>query len=1429
MSYIQRTMLCEDVDIQTSILVFRDTATFTEKDQKSIAIVTSLRVNSWLAAYNKLHSEMKNHSLPSKLKLSGLKLSGLTDHSTNPFTSYNNFFSSIRSSLFNKRTCYSTNPKSTSFAYPALPKWDPMADTRLRQSSPSRYSTVFKNSARQTEDIQSCDGCTGMEYENPFTEGQSFPGLVEPGTKMASFLNNDYTDSYTSKLTSSCDTKPRLFRTSGNLNVKGDMPFSNISMRHLNTSPLSKVVPTPDMPLRVSIRNFQRSLNKLWRSESPIARVVTQTPCKSSAIMTQTLPEKRNTCVACTSVSHNDLPKKECAVITDSKDPVLTLTGIKVLSISSSVLTPKEVTKVTDATCTNSGIFGFEESTSLDDLPTPIHLESSPKKVSANIGTVETPRKSFGMATSVKKIETVNRSVGMAITRKTPITIISIGSDENQRPSTDKNVNKTNCYVQYDLDDFSNNGAFSKHLSTSVNTVTKHYATRSVQPVSSTELRVLESKNTCSQSVQYVKYADEEDTNLRCDTGTSMNLVTNTKGLSAAHKSVHVQYSSIEDEVPSRLSAGVVTDATSTQSVGEMTAKTMTDSKNKNKVDATIQYSNYNSIYSTPRSTKIGRSQLMSVFALCKSVREMSTQISPSVEQETSVKLEEVPKMSQSVQSTMTHTSRFDVGDPAETLSAPLRDNMDVYITSQRSSKTGYKQPLSVFALCNSMKEIATQMTPITEQEPTETLDIDIPIKKSEKMPLQPVKPNLHFDPEDSSGTPLTPIVENAENVETLNTGNIMTCGHAHLDSENQNRKKNFEMNYAKIGYPMSYDSSLLTHNGILTRSPLWLPKALSSCTYKHKRRPRSPTFKLDSTLDAHLICLSRLMGKPTRYSCRSESSSLNAAKWIRRCGIPLDSQLSKEYQSVLDVGKVTSESLKQDRRQGSCRVKTLMSPASSQKFHKSYLSTSGMPEPLMTLSRDSLADVLPARESTLKISIALSSHAIEVAMVDKVTSDISPTKELKECELQATPDICDAATDSVPIVLKHHMSASALTSRVVLLPCHCKGHENFHRDCMFIYDKPRCLVHHKSLTDVSIQRHVSNRDIGLVSPEMETRKEHAVDEYVGSVTSVATTCCFRKLSDRSYDRSREESRISQPKGDVLVDEVLSPRVYKALYETSKLVAKALPRPYSEVSHITHTGMATDNYETSNLSTQIFTPDKLSAAILTSRYSCQGLLKDMDTGDEPCCKRSLTSAVTSPCEFESRLHCSISTQPDSMITFTKTSHHKDGVTQYCSSCRARLLEMPHAEVVDTACGSFEECMKNHLMGSCRYYSSLLTRHIGRVKETLAKQLIPEKSSFGKSMFKSDLSCMQMCPATKQRQELSYHIQQSEKGCFQTPEPESTNHSRKREMDSLPSCYINNALSTLEICGEDKENLKLVYYTLSAIEGRIRRLRRNMPY
>ncbi|KAJ8732233.1 hypothetical protein PYW08_014963 [Mythimna loreyi] len=408
---------------------------------------------------------------------------------------------------------------------------------------------------------------------------------------------------------------------------------------------------------------------------------------------------------------------------------------------------------------------------------------------------------------------------------------------------------------------------------------------------------------------------------------------------------------------------------------------------------------------------------------------------------------------------------------------------------------------------------------------------------------------------------------------------------------------------------------------------------------------------------------------------------------------------------------------------------------------------------PTIVLSKDSLADVLPMLNTNdIYNKKSQTELVLSPQMVDQFTSDNYVSKEVKESMLQACPEICDTetpvygiGTESLPRTCSKK-SACVLTTQCVLPPPPpCSGGKLLkpnNRGCVFVYGEPRCVVH-KGCCDAATQHEPSSEK------EVNQRREH-VTHSVGQLTS---HCSLR-------DGQRNPS--------ALIREVLSPKVYKALYETTKLVVSK-DKPSS-----IHTNVVAARVD-AEVDTAKFDPPKLmSACVLTSEVMM---------------------------ESKSRCHCKDS-QKGSHAHFKRTVQ----LAQKSEESHGDSSLENHDESNDECC---EACMRRHLVTSCRYYSNLLTKQLDRVRQNLTRHLgAPSMDKIEQPITNSEACTMKP----------------SGRNAFATQTLKHNPYYPSRHM----SCMLSPATSLTNICKYDKAHLKSVYYMLSAIEGRLRRMKLNSP-
>ncbi|XP_022835603.1 uncharacterized protein LOC111363047, partial [Spodoptera litura] len=130
-------------------------------------------------------------------------------------------------------------------------------------------------------------------------------------------------------------------------------------------------------------------------------------------------------------------------------------------------------------------------------------------------------------------------------------------------------------------------------------------------------------------------------------------------------------------------------------------------------------------------------------------------------------------------------------------------------------------------------------------------------------------------------------------------------------------------------------------------------------------------------------------------------------------------------------------------------------------------------------------------------------------------------------------------------------------------------------------------------------------------------------------------------------------------------------------------------------------------------------------------------------------------------------------------------------------------------VADDAKEGLDEYLRSHLVTSCRYYSGLLTKQFDRVKNNLTRHLAQ--------------------PVEEPVQTPCLPVYKVE-ACTMKPSgraalaSQTIKHPYCKPTRHMSCCILSPAISLTDICKNDKTNLKSVYYMLSAIEGRLRRLK-----
>ncbi|XP_026729617.1 uncharacterized protein LOC113495199 isoform X3 [Trichoplusia ni] len=342
-------------------------------------------------------------------------------------------------------------------------------------------------------------------------------------------------------------------------------------------------------------------------------------------------------------------------------------------------------------------------------------------------------------------------------------------------------------------------------------------------------------------------------------------------------------------------------------------------------------------------------------------------------------------------------------------------------------------------------------------------------------------------------------------------------------------------------------------------------PVEACSCSTRNKSMA-----EIQNNLNSQLISLSRMIGK--RRPTAALNPSITASVFTADYGTDkwMTSGKSKSTFTSL-VGFEASPT-------NDIKTNTLYITKALQSDDEDTNKVITIGPPTIILSRDSLADVLPVKKS-IHINACVKKmnqqQCVNRTMVDRVTSDENVTKDVKESMLQACPDICETGTESV-LQACQKKSASVLTTLCVLpappLLCNAKQKmEKRDTECVFVYGEPKCAVH-KDNIDVAVQFYPP------CDQEVNVKKQ-CVNQSVGVLNS--------------YSTINEEK--SQRKPHALIGEVLSPKVYKALYETTKLVVnEEVPKPPFQ-EKITRVDAEVE-------AAKFHVPDVRSAGVVTSKY-----------------------------------------------------------------------------------------------------------------------------------------------------------------------------------------------------------------------------------
>ncbi|XP_031769424.2 uncharacterized protein LOC116413578 [Galleria mellonella] len=283
----------------------------------------------------------------------------------------------------------------------------------------------------------------------------------------------------------------------------------------------------------------------------------------------------------------------------------------------------------------------------------------------------------------------------------------------------------------------------------------------------------------------------------------------------------------------------------------------------------------------------------------------------------------------------------------------------------------------------------------------------------------------------------------------------------------------------------------------------------------------------------------------------------VNAEKWIKRC------TGNDDYQSLLYNKHSTLKALEHNLLSGNNSIKSnkyakrSLKTDSLKSTKRSLPKPDALPSTLSILSTDSLADVFPSKVYEKTGIIVTNPKPI---IVDKVTSDDKPVRNVKESLLQTYPDVRHAAIESK---VNYQKSASVLTSRYLLpFPKTCRkiNTDNKSMDCIFIYDRPRCLVYEQRL-DPSVQKYSRHdnackalyEDANLIVKDpkqrriWDTGKGFYISDIVTRHLAPSIQLCLYHLPTFSNITCMEASTM-KPSGRELGCQTYRKRIHRPLY-----------------------------------------------------------------------------------------------------------------------------------------------------------------------------------------------------------------------------------------------------------------------------------------
>nr|XP_034824844.1 uncharacterized protein LOC117982590 [Maniola hyperantus] len=152
----------------------------------------------------------------------------------------------------------------------------------------------------------------------------------------------------------------------------------------------------------------------------------------------------------------------------------------------------------------------------------------------------------------------------------------------------------------------------------------------------------------------------------------------------------------------------------------------------------------------------------------------------------------------------------------------------------------------------------------------------------------------------------------------------------------------------------------------------------------------------------------------------------------------------------------------------------------------------------------------------------------------------------------------------------------------------------------------------------------------------------------------------------------------------------------------------------------------------------------------------------------------------------------------------------------CPQCSANIAILSN----DSRHESAEECIQSHLVASCRYYSNLLTVKLAQVKDNLKKHIAPP---IAEAMYQAAAIPNNIFHRTPSNNMIFTEACTMKPSGGRDETCEARFYTAKLNKHSL----LYPALSLTDVRGHDKNDLKNVYYILTAIEGRVRRLKSNL--